>query len=110
MSERCIHGKPPVLPDHSLCCSGSAIRQSGNLGFDIVAELAESLHLSHIFSLDLEAKGLLDDDHDIHEIKAVDANVFLQAGLGFDLFFVKFKVFYQKILDFFFDFLSVQLC
>ena len=74
MSERCIQGCPSVLPDHSLCCKVSAIWQSGNLGFDIVAELAEGLHLGHVFRLDLEAKGLFDDDHDIHEIKAVDSN------------------------------------
>ena len=55
---------------------------------DVVAELAECLHIGHFLCLDLEAKFLLDDDHDVDEIKAVDADVFFQAGFRLDLFFV----------------------
>ena len=84
MSERYIHGCPSVLPDHSLCCRVSAIQQSGYLAFDIFAELAEGLNLSHVFRLDLEAELLLDDDHDIHEIEAVDTNVFFQTSISVD--------------------------
>ena len=110
MSERCIQGCPSVLPDHSLCCRVSAIQQSGNLGFDVVAELAEGLHLGHFFRLDFEAELLLDNDHDVYEIEAVDANVFLQTGFRLDFLFVNLKVLNEEFPDFCFYFLSVHVC
>ena len=99
MRLRCIHGNPSVLPDHSLCCKASAILGSGDLFLDVVAEIVECLHIRHLFGLDLEAKLLLDDDHDVDEIEAVDADVFLQTGFRLDLFFINLKVLDEELFD-----------
>ena len=76
----------------------------GGLFLDVVAEIVERLHVRHLFGLDLEAEFLLDDDHDVDEIEAVDADVFLQTGLRLDFFFVNLKVLYEELLDFGFYF------
>ena len=85
------------------------LRSSG-LFLDVVAEIVESLHIRHLFGLDLETKLLLDDDHDVDKIEAVDANVFLQTGFRLDLFFINLKVLDEELFDFCLYFLSVHVC
>ena len=78
----------------------------GGLFLYVVAEIVECLHIRHLFSLDLEAKLLLDDDHDVDKIEAVDADVFFQAGFWLDFFFINFKILDEEFSDFCFYFLS----
>ena len=77
-----------------------------HLAFDVVAELSERLYAGHFFGLDFKTETSLDDDHNVHKVEAVNAQVVFEQSLGMDLFFVDFEIVDEKFAYVFFYFLS----
>ena len=67
--------------------------------------MAEQFHVRQLFGLNLHAELFLHDDHDVHKVQAVDADVLFQTGFGFDVVAVQLQFFYQEVFDGFFNFL-----
>lgn len=60
------------------------------------------MHAGHFFGLDLKTETSLDDDHNVHKVEAVDAQVVFEQSLGMDLFFVDFEIVDEKFAYVFF--------
>ena len=75
---------------------------------DVVAELLEGVDTCHLFGLDFETELALDDDYNVHEVEAINAEIVLQQGIGVNVFFFYFEVFNEEFSYFFFDFCTVH--
>ena len=104
-SDRIIHGRPSVLPFHSLGLPPFLAK----LALQIVTERAEGLNSSHLLTLDLYSECLLNNHNDVNEIQAVYSQILLEQCIGRNLLLIDFKIIDHEILDFGFNLLSVHI-